>query len=310
MTKSTSRELTYRRGDHFKHESHLLPLCVLAFFLTTCYTLLPKLLVFQLPYISSYKHLAILFIGLPGFCFAIFLNLFYFYCYWSEKNYIEQYKVTNVPWPWKEDPKKWKKDLKSLLTTYLTNYILLGSPVISITIRMCKPNYSLDEMPSPFTFIMHIVFAVICEDFFNYWFHRTVHLPIFYKRIHKKHHEYYNTLSLVCIYAHPIEFVFGNVFPALSSIWILKSNMHAVTESTWLMLRLFYTHDVHSGYDFPFSLFRAFPFHTTSVYHNYHHLKNNGNYGSLTRTWDAIFGTNLPYLEEQKELLKDYRKNK
>lgn len=41
------------------------------------------------------------------------------------------------------------------------------------------------------------------------------------------------------------------------------------------------------------------------MYHNFHHLKNIGNFGSMFIMWDSIFGTNSYYYKEM-----DARKEK
>lgn len=39
-------------------------------------------------------------------------------------------------------------------------------------------------------FVWQIWFSLMCEDFVFYWTHRLLHLPYFYKKIHKIHHEF------------------------------------------------------------------------------------------------------------------------
>lgn len=115
----------------------------------------------------------------------------------------------------------------------------------------------------------------------------------------------YNTITFSSIYAHPVEFVIGNVIPAMSSLMILKSRLHVISLVTWMTLRLIETNDGHSGYEFPISMFKAIPFMSDPSYHNYHHLKNIGNYGSFTWIWDTIFQTNsefYKYTEKNNEL--------
>ena len=58
------------------------------------------------------------------------------------------------------------------------------------------------------------------------------------------------------------------------------------------------THETHSGYEFPWSMYAAVPFATDSTYHNFHHLKNVGNYGSVFRVWDTLFQTNKYYYKK------------
>lgn len=71
--------------------------------------------------------------------------------------------------------------------------------------------------------------------------------------------------------------------------------MHAITLTTFLTFRLIETNDGHSGYEFPISMFKMVPFMSEPSYHNYHHLKNIGNYGSFTWIWDTIFQTNSEF---------------
>ena len=42
------------------------------------------------------------------------------------------------------------------------------------------------------------------EDIFFFLTHRFFHIPILYKYIHKQHHDYDTTFTLVSEYANPI----------------------------------------------------------------------------------------------------------
>ena len=109
----------------------------------------------------------------------------------------------------------------------------------------------------------------------------------------------YNVITISAVYAHPIEYLFGNAFPSISSLLILKSKMHIITTGGFIFFRFIESHETHSGIEFPYSIFAFYPFHTGSKYHDFHHLKNIGNYGSFTSIWDTIFGTNIVYLNEK-----------
>ncbi len=156
-----------------------------------------------------------------------------------------------------------------------------------------------ESYPSLLEVFIGIVVMAFYDDFVFYWIHRLIHHPRIYSKIHKKHHEFYNVFHLVCIYAHPIEFIFGNILPAISGMLVFGSHFHFNTFLTFISLRTYETHEGHSGYEFKHSMFRINPFATDSTYHNYHHLKNLGNYGSLFAFWDTLFETNKVYLEHE-----------
>ena len=107
----------------------------------------------------------------------------------------------------------------------------------------------------------------------------------------------FNVIFLASVYAHPFEYLIGNAIPSLVGLFIMKSRVHCISHLGWVMFRFFETHEVHSGLEFPISPFSVIPFGTGPKYHDYHHLKNQGNYGSFTSIWDTLFGTNQIYRE-------------
>lgn len=73
---------------------------------------------------------------------------------------------------------------------------------------------------------------MICEDFGFYWVHRTLHLPFFYKNIHKVHHEVTNTTVLATTYVHPIESLVTSL-PVAFGMMILGKRCHYATYIVW-----------------------------------------------------------------------------
>lgn len=41
--------------------------------------------------------------------------------------------------------------------------------------------------------------------------HRLFHVPLLYKHVHKRHHEWTAPMGIVCIYATATEYLLGNV---------------------------------------------------------------------------------------------------
>ena len=162
------------------------------------------------------------------------------------------------------------------------------------------------ELPSFPVYLCQVFLSLMCEDMMFYWCHRLLHQPWIYPYIHKMHYEFYDTICLSSEYAHPVEFVIGNLIPLGLGTIILNGHGHQLSFLVFVTLRLFETVESHGGYDFPWAITRCFPFSVTSKYHNYHHLKNMGNYGSFLIMWDSICGTNSHYYDEILHHDKDF----
>ena len=287
-------------GDEWLEKSKWKPTLSFALFLIGSYFISSYYLAWIRPKLTSFRQISFYFVSVLTLPALFFVNAFYTYAYLSKTPSLEKYKVTSVAWPWEKNPAEWRRRLPNVVFTYFVNYFVIGSLLIQFSIYMCEPNIDPNDLPSVFELLWQIGLGILSEDFFFYWSHRFLHLPWLYKNIHKKHHEHFNTITLTSIYAHPLELIVGNTFPALSVLYMLKSRMHIVTFSIWLNIRLISTHDGHSGYDMPFAFYKAIPNSTTAVFHVYHHLKNIGNYGSSLRIWDSLFGTSAPWDEEQR----------
>lgn len=81
-----------------------------------------------------------------------------------------------------------------------------------------------------------------------YWTHRMLHLPYFYKTIHKLHHSITAPSALAAVYAHPVEFLLANL--AGVALGPILTNAHPYTAYLWYALAMSDTCRVHSGYAF------------------------------------------------------------
>ena len=90
-----------------------------------------------------------------------------------------------------------------------------------------------ESFPGLKEIICQILFFIIVEDASFYWSHRTLHTPYFFSKIHKVHHEYYNSISIAAIYAHPLEYLFGNIVPTALGFTLLGSRTHFATVLMW-----------------------------------------------------------------------------
>ena len=72
---------------------------------------------------------------------------------------------------------------------------------------------AVEDLPNVYKFTASIVFCALLEDFTFYCSHRFLHWKVIYPYIHKIHHEHNTTVTIAAEYAHPIEFILGNMLP-------------------------------------------------------------------------------------------------
>ena len=169
-------------------------------------------------------------------------------------------------------------------------------------------DFTPEGVPTPLKLAIQFLFCALCDDLAFYFSHRTLHTPWLYQHVHKIHHKHINTVFYASAYAHPLEFVFGNVLPTVVGPLLLGKRIHFTTVIAWFFFRNIEAIEGHCGYEFPWSPFRWVPFQTPYGYHSYHHSSNVGNYSSFFHIWDSIMGTNKVYFQALKDLERDFKK--
>jgi len=229
----------------------------------------------------------------------LFCNFYFCVIHKLNLNFFERYKVSPDPWPWQSDPEAWNIQLKKTIKQLLFNHLVVlpGLMIPNVLFNVCP--YRLDaELPSYWEIIPQLVFCMLCEDFSFYWSHRFLHSDKLYSKIHKMHHEYKQTCCISSEYAHPLEYIFGNILTTNLGAMILGKRMHFITFITNLTMMVHETHDGHCGYEFSWSPHRLLPLSIGAEFHIFHHLKFKGNYASLFTFWDRVGNTiNKAYLE-------------
>jgi fatty acid hydroxylase domain-containing protein 2 len=111
--------------------------------------------------------------------------------------------------------------------------------------------------------ISKIFMSLVFYEITFYINHTLLHHKLIYKHIHKIHHEWISSVSIIALYAHPVEHLVIN----LGSVWgaVVFTNSHIATGWVWMGLLLISTLVDHSGYHVPFT--------HSSQHHDYHHLK-------------------------------------
>lgn len=225
-------------------------------------------------------------------------NLIYWAFYRYEIEFIERYKNNEEPWPWYEDKEKWQKLVKkSILMLFVNSNVISVSVYLLISKLGLLEHHSMsvEDVPEPLELALSIFFFMLCEDFTFYWCHRGLHHKRIYPYIHKMHHTYTTPVGISAEYAHPLEFVFGNMLPTAVGPAILGPKAHLVTIFAWYAVRFGETLDGHCGYEFSWSPYRLIPFSGSAEYHDFHHSANVGNFGSFFSIWDTVFQTNKDF---------------
>ncbi|CDW71830.1 sterol desaturase family protein [Stylonychia lemnae] len=243
-----------------------------------------------------------------------FINLCFCLIYKLEWKIFERSRVHNEPWPWKVNQKEWRKQLnKTLKVIFLNNFVIIPSLVLmQAQIFGTESTYSfeIEELPDAKTFFLQTTFCMLLEDFLFTLSHRLLHIPFFYKRVHKQHHQYNISIGICAEYAHPIEFVFGNSIPFAIPCLILGRKMHAFTYLLWNVYRVANTVYGHSGYEFDWVFSDLLPFMATARYHDFHHSHNVGNYSGSFIFWDIIFEWNKDYYKHYAKIEQQSKQTK
>ena len=107
-----------------------------------------------------------------------------------------------------------------------------------------------------------------------------------------------------------IEVIFGNSLPVMFGPFFYgQQNVHICVWFTFLFYKLLNVTAGHSGYDFPFFPLRV-SFGTSLEYHDFHHYKNQGNYGTFSIIWDSLFQTNSAYVKYKLKQEKEKQEKK
>jgi sterol desaturase/sphingolipid hydroxylase (fatty acid hydroxylase superfamily) len=122
-----------------------------------------------------------------------------FYIYLSKTPFFERYRVDpDRPWPW-EDPQQFSKFLPKVVQSISLEILLQTLIIMVATYLPVDFRYDLESFPTKWQIIWQVGFFMLTDDFFFYWAHRVMHMPYFYKRFHKQHHEFQTSVTIATV---------------------------------------------------------------------------------------------------------------
>jgi len=134
------------------------------------------------------------------------------------------------------------------------------------------------QLPSLRELVWHTFLSIIGVEIGFYYSHRLLHIPIFYRSIHKIHHEFIAPYGIAAIYAHPIEAFVGNTLGVMGPAFVI--GLHAFSWYIGSVIGWVVTMNGHSGFYVPLA----------TNGHDLHHQYFNCNFGSSG--WlDMVHGT-------------------
>eukprot|EP00761_Pharyngomonas_kirbyi_P013137 gb/GECH01013164.1/.p1 GENE.gb/GECH01013164.1/~~gb/GECH01013164.1/.p1 ORF type:complete len:266 (+),score=40.31 gb/GECH01013164.1/:1-798(+) len=181
-----------------------------------------------------------------------------------------------------------QKEIMKCIRQVLWNQIGVQLPFLFITLPLHQRVFtldrlSLDHLDSAPTIAYHLIFSIMTTEILFYTSHRLLHYGILYRYIHKQHHEFIAPMGLAAEYAHPVEFLFGNILPIF--VGPLLCGAHILTTWFWNMLSIIVTVSHHGGYQLPWLIGGLDP-----EYHDLHHQRFIVNYGTIGLL-DKLLGT-------------------
>lgn len=187
--------------------------------------------------------------------------------------------------------------LYSLQTTVIfavIAYVTFYTPLKNITQFYADVN----EYPTWWLWAS-VPLSLVVHDTYFYWMHRTLHHPKLFKYTHLVHHQSTNPSPWASYSFHFLEaWLEGFVLLIIAVVM----PMHPIAIGLFVLIGFIINVYGHLGYEIAPKWLRKTPLFqltNTSVHHNLHHRKFNGNYGLYFRIWDRLMRTEHPdYVKE------------
>ncbi len=204
-----------------------------------------------------------------------------------------KYKIQDIPE--ERRPKSPKVPLSKAIIRVLANQFLGTLPFLTgLFYLMVTLGYNVNvAIPSWWVALLQLAGLILIEDILFFAAHHTMHRKYFFKKIHRVHHEYRESIAIATHYVHFVEHLVGNLIPVFAGVLLLQP--HPFVVLFWIMMVVVNALHTHSGY--------AFPWMAYSVHHDWHHYHVNGSFSAIG-LMDQLFGTDKAFNKVKEEYKK------
>jgi len=157
------------------------------------------------------------------------------------------------------------------------NQFLITLPLTYLLKSNIEKSIIKSEQDSIYISLIKLFIIANISNFIFYWLHRLLHYKIFYRYIHKIHHEYIIPIAPCALYAHPLEHILCNNLVYIMPFILIGMNYKFLLIS--ICLGSINTTMSHTKY-----------IESININHYLHHEKFNYNYG-FGSTLDKLFKT-------------------
>jgi lathosterol oxidase len=216
--------------------------------------------------------------GIPFFVFYKILT-----------NWYSKSKIQNRDSSLKDFKREIKQSMQTTAVFTVIAYIILYTPLKNHTLLYTNINdFPLWYLP------VSLVLSLVIHDTYFYWMHRLLHHKRLFKLTHLVHHQSTNPSPWTSYSFHFLEaWTEGFVLLVIVSVIPIHPLMLVWFTITGFVINVY----GHLGYEVAPKWLRGsflFQIINTSVHHNLHHRKFNGNYGLYFRVWDRLMKTEHP----------------